>query len=576
MPLLDQYGKPMASSFKKAAPPKTGEMFGKWAGSDVQLLQLPGGGIIQFDLSKLTLADYRAMTTHYQVNSSLSILSFMLHQSNWTIECEDDKIAQHCTDNLTEIWTQLNRGLSQAHWAGFSPNVLQWENDLNTGTTVIAKVKDLLPEMCAVNWKEVDGYAPPGNIPPKLRIYDGIKQFGTQFPIPVENSLWYPLLMENGDFYGRKLLKAAYTSYFFSMLMHLFSNRYYERFGEPVPIGRAPFDDIVQVPDSTAPDGFREQRSNDYMLDQLMSLRNRSVVVLPSDHQTDANGRTGYFEYDIQYLESQMRGADFERYMQRLDQEISLAMFTPVLLMNTADVGSYNLGIGHMQMYLWMLNAINGDRASYINKYVLAPMARYNFPPNSPLPRIRFQKLDNNNQQLLTTIMQSLIQSGQIIFDAEQISNLSGLSIQQVGAAAGTLTGGVVPDADGGDQQGTGTITSGSGDSSGASEIINQSRARNLRTQVVDRVRGQVNNAFRNQSFGPAFELKIGFKRQLLQSLIVDGIDDPNGSTEGVYARLDAWASDMSALGTDYMKDAEQYAEEFGKLWDYEVDRLKT
>jgi hypothetical protein len=51
--------------------------------------------------------------------------------------------------------------------------------------------------------------------------------------------------MQNGDYYGKKLLRPAFTSWFFSMLVHLFANRYYERFGEPTPVGRAPFDDEI-------------------------------------------------------------------------------------------------------------------------------------------------------------------------------------------------------------------------------------------------------------------------------------------------------------------------------------------
>ena len=81
---------------KKADPPKLGEAFGQWAGRDVQFATLPGGGIVQFDLSKLTLADFRAMRDHYQVNASLAVLSFMQHQSDFHIECEDAKIAAAC------------------------------------------------------------------------------------------------------------------------------------------------------------------------------------------------------------------------------------------------------------------------------------------------------------------------------------------------------------------------------------------------------------------------------------------------------------------------------------------------
>ena len=58
---------------KKAPPPKTGAAFGAWAGRDFEFAQLPGGGIVQFDLSKLTISDYRNMRDHYQVNASLAV-----------------------------------------------------------------------------------------------------------------------------------------------------------------------------------------------------------------------------------------------------------------------------------------------------------------------------------------------------------------------------------------------------------------------------------------------------------------------------------------------------------------------
>ena len=81
-------GKPLDSSHVagKGAPVK-GEAFGPWAGRDITYLDLPGGGLVQFDLSKLTISDFRTMTSHYQVNSSLSVLMFMLHQLDWHIQC---------------------------------------------------------------------------------------------------------------------------------------------------------------------------------------------------------------------------------------------------------------------------------------------------------------------------------------------------------------------------------------------------------------------------------------------------------------------------------------------------------
>jgi hypothetical protein len=149
---------------------------------------------------------------------------------------------------------------------------------------MLTKIKDLIPEESAVNWKRVDGWAPPGKMPPKLSIYDGIKQLAAPWPIPVENTFWYPMLMEHGDYYGRKLLRPAFQSWYFSILLHLFANRYYERFGEPTPVGRAPFEDEIDIAGQT-------MKGNQYMLNVLSQLRNRSVVVLPNDTTDLGDGK---------------------------------------------------------------------------------------------------------------------------------------------------------------------------------------------------------------------------------------------------------------------------------------------
>jgi hypothetical protein len=572
--LLDSKGRPMARSDyakngKKIAPPITGEKFGNFAGRSLDLLSLPGGGIVQFDLGALTLTDYRAMRTHYQVNSSLSVLSFMQHQSNWTIEHSDSKVVDFMSENLGDIWTQLNRGMSQANWAGFSPNVLQYDNDANSNAVVLTKVKDLIPEECGVNWKLVDGYVPPGSnsVPPKIKIYDGIKQLGWPQPIPTDNTFWYPILMENGDYYGNKILKSAYTSYFFSMLLHLFSNRYYERFGEPTPIGRAPQDELISLPDGQG--GYTQMPAHEYMMFQLQQLRSRSVVVLPSDRDMDTNGR-GYFDYDLQYLESQMRGADFERYMQRLDEEISLAIFTPVLLMKTADVGSYNLGVGHMQMYLWMLNAINADRAQYINKYILAPLYYYNFGTKGKTPKIKFNKLDNTNAQMLQLILQALIGQGAIKFDMKQLGEMAGLTIEETQQTLKDPTGlkpddNIDPNTAGGDPKGSTTKTPEPG-------ILNLSS--NVRDEIIKRVQAQVAKAYNDGEFNKDFELNIGFRRKMERALSADGVSDAGSAAYGLYGRLDAYSRDLSALGRAHTSDSDAFMKEFTGLLDYELNRL--
>jgi hypothetical protein len=494
-----------------------GEAFGNWAGRDMRFLELPGGGTIGFDLNGLTLADYRKMTTHYQIHSSLAVLGFLLHQSEYTIECKDKKIAAHCEENLAEIWTPLTRALSESHWSGFAPNVLQWENDAQGKTVQLTKVKDLIPEESYVNWKLVDGYAPPGQIKPKIKVYDGIKQYGafsaSPWPIPPEATCWYPLLMRNGDYYGTKLLKPAFTSWFFSLLLHLFANRYYERFGEPTPIGRAPMDDDVVLNDA---DGNPTTvNARDYMLQMLQNIRSRAVVVLPNDkNPTDTSNSNKAYDYDIQYLESQMRGADFERYMTRLDEEMSIGLFTPILLLRTADVGSYNLGQGHMQIYLWMLNALNGDRKYYIDNYVLNRMVDYNFSPNAPRAKIKFRKMGNENSQLIQTVIQALLNSGKAGVDLEQLGNLAGLTLNEVKEVtkpspqpAGD------PNAD---------PNNPAPDPNNPAPTPDPSTTANA---IKSRVAAQVMASFRAGDFGPGTKFDMGYGKKMREALGDNGAD---------------------------------------------------
>jgi hypothetical protein len=529
--LLGPNGQPMQKFLnKKDPPPKLGEAYAPWAGRDIEHFKLPGGGLVQFDLSQLRLEDYRAMTDHYQVNSSLAVLSFMQHQSDWHVECEDRKIAEAAELQLRSIWTVLNRGMSQANWAGFAPNALDWENNTTSRVVEITKVKDLMPEECEVNWKLIKGWAPPNRTRPYFKIYDGIRYYPQPgWPIPVENTFWYPLLMENGDHYGRKLLRPAFQSWFFSILLHLFANRYFERFGEPTPIGRAPFDEEIELTDG------KSVRGNQYLLSVLQQLRNRSVVVLPND-RTQMSDTKFEYDYQIEYLESQMRGADFERYLTRLDEEISLAMFTPILLMRTADVGSYNLGVGHMQMYLWMLNAMNDDRAQYINKYILNKFTNYNFSPNAPRPKIVFRKMGNTDTELIRDLILALVNKDKIGVDLEELGKLSGMTLKQVRQTLQKPT-----------QDGTSEPDSGSNNP--ATEANNLAEVRSVLRDILARVRPQVENAFREHSFDRKSKINLGFKKRFEAALEIEQISEAYRLTDEFYTRMDNWVRVMSSLG---------------------------
>lgn len=543
MGLLDHRGNPIQSSYKKASPPKLGEAFGsRWdVNSSTTIAQMPGGGILQFNLDKLTLADFKMMKDHYQVNASLSVLTFMIHQLDWKIECDNERIRKHCQENMERIWTQLVRGISQAFWAGYSPSILQWENDLTGKTIQLTKVKDLKPEECCVHWKLVDGYAPPEYAnKPKIRVYDGIEQIGMSWPIPTENSFWYPLLMENGDWYGRKLLRPAFTSWFFSILIHLFSNRYFERFGEPMPVGRAPYDDEIDINGKKVP-------GRDVMLGLLQNFRSRGSVVLPSE-RTPVGNNVDY-DYQIEYLESQMRGADFERYLTRLDEEISLALFTPLLMLRTADVGSYNLGTTHAQVYMQMLNALSGDMKHYIDRYILSRMVDFNFSPTSPRATIKFRKLGDEKSEMVVSLLQQLVAAGAAKVDLNELGEIAGLSLTEVQEVTSEQQEDPKAKPEGKDGEGE-DPDSKARDGGGESQA-----SRRAVEAMYGRLEAQFGKAIREGTFGNGFVPSVGFRRQFEDGLRAEGVSAERAAH--AYAVASAFVGDAAAMGPDVFGSVE-------------------
>ena len=543
--LLDHRGQPVKSSaFKKVPPPKTGETWAAWGESQSPFGNILGAaGNVQFNLDNLVVNDFRQMRSHYQVNASLAVLSFMQHQSDWHIECESQKIADECDYQLRRVWTPLNRAMSHANWAGYAPCVLDWQNDSVRGKVVLDKVKDIVPEYAEVNWKEIDAWRPGGGSnqhqTAKVKIYDGIKQVGAPWPTPADNTFWYPLLMEHGDHKGLKLLKAAFTSWYFSMLIHLFANRYFERFGEPIVKARAPFEDDVKLPDGTRLDGVQ------YMLRVVKDLRSRSVVTLPNDATPVGDTNRITYDYDLEYLESQMRGADWERYLTRLDEEISIGLFTPILLLRTADVGSYNLGVGHMQMYLWMLNAMNSDRALYIDKYILSRMTDFNFGVKAPRPRIKFRKLGNQNSEVINSLINSLMGAGRLGVDIQELGEIAGLTLTEIEETLKEPKVGnqgeddAVGDEDAVDEDSSGDkSTKRTADGTAGGDKTKTGTVK----KISARVRQQVGNYFQN----PSSDVVItpGFERQLGIEFAHRGFEDPVTRAKNYVSDLASWANE--------------------------------
>lgn len=80
-----------------------------------------------------------------------------------------------------------------------------------------------------------------------------------------------------------------------------------------------------------SPDGTTTIRGNVYMAQQIQQLL-QSIYCRPSQRQQVGLNGSMEYDYDLEYLESQMRGADSERYMTRLDEEIRSLPSPPFFL----------------------------------------------------------------------------------------------------------------------------------------------------------------------------------------------------------------------------------------------------
>lgn len=375
--------------------------------SDIRWLMADGSPFIP-DTSTLSLADYYKMTKDYQIAACINTIAFTIQQIDWNIKSKDKKVQDFCTFAMEGIWKQLINGISQSFWAGFSPMIKVFtEVDRGPwkGKIIIKRLKDLYPTGVSVR-TDNDG------------TFNGIKIGENE--IDLEYCFWYTFLMKNGNFYGTYLLEPAYMPYFYSQVVHLFANRYYERFGEPVVEGRYPLGQTVKY------NGI-EMDAADFMEELVNKIRNHTSIALPSTKDEDGNE-----DWMLKFLESNIRGADFETYMKRLDMEKARAIFVPELLFGTGRVGSYKLGDRHTNTFLTLLNSLIDDIKEHIDKHILRQLVDFNFGADAEPATFEPERLGRSNTEMLTTILREMVRQGTVKVSVKELSQRIGMEIKEV------------------------------------------------------------------------------------------------------------------------------------------------
>lgn len=388
--------------FSKSKKIVTDKEIGLSGNTSLPIQSLPDGTVYNFD--DININTYRRMRLDPQISACLNVIKFTMQRIDWYVE-GDKKAKVVVEDSINNVWNQLIRATAKGLWAGYSPNTKVFT--LNSGRIVLKKIRDLDPDSCRVKLDL------KGN-------FNGFTQTLGSFKedISPEYGFWYANQMEDGDLYGNSMIKPAYKPWYFAELIHLFANRYYERFGEPVVMGRAPAGNTVEDSSGNKKDASREIQNT------VNGLRNHSSVTLPSDRDDNGN-----FIYDISYLESQMRGVDFDVYMKRLDLEKARAIFVPDLLLGSGNVGSYALGLEHKATFITGIMGIVDDMFDFFNKYIVKQLIKLNYP--SQKAKLKYTPLSRVTEDAIVNIVRDLIKSGKIAPEIQAMSDRIGIPLSE-------------------------------------------------------------------------------------------------------------------------------------------------
>lgn len=369
-----------------------------------------------YNQDEISIETYRKIANHYQISAALAVISYSLQQINWYIESDDEQVKKVVTKGIDNIWNKLIMGISKSFRFGFSPMIKVFKIEKIDGKDYIVfkKIKDLAPERCVVNVDEKDGTF-------KGFFYN--KGTLSNQAIHPDYCFWHVNMMEDGNFYGNSMLKKVYKPWFYSEKIHMFSNRYYERFGEPLVIGRSPKKVTVQ-------NNKGEESDAQSVMDSIIAnIRSHSSVNLASERDEEGN-----YMFDLQYLESTMRGFDFNSYLDRLDTECSTGLLLPGLVLSAKGSGSYSLGSTQMEVFYTNLMGIMNEISDNIDKYLIKQLVEYNFGKDKSA-KFRYQPLSAEFKAKTVDIITALINKDFAHPDFEELSKRTGIKLVEIDAS---------------------------------------------------------------------------------------------------------------------------------------------
>jgi hypothetical protein len=272
----------------------------------------------------------------------------------WWIEGGSNEVRDAVTELIRPLVRPLIRSCLNAVEFGHQAHEKVW--DVDGGHYIYRKLKDLEPGSFELYADEHGRYA-------------GLRQPHMAEPIPAEKTFVMTLNKEWGNLYGRGRLDAAYEPWYWSTIIYMFANRYFERKGDPVVKAHAPSE--MRVDANTG----AEENTLDQLNAQIGSLRSSGSFALPDERDEHGNRR-----WDVEYLLDDQRGDMFKSYLEHLDAKKLRALFVPERsLTQDGAVGSQAAARQYADTFLLMEAGLLQDIVGQVNEFVIRPLVEVNF-----------------------------------------------------------------------------------------------------------------------------------------------------------------------------------------------------
>ena len=276
----------------------------------------------------------------------------------WWIEGGSADVRRLTTELVRPLIRPLVRSCLNAVEFGHQAHEKVWELRTIRGATFYAyrKLKDLEPGTFELYADDNGRYA-------------GLQQPHMDGPIPPGKTFVMTLNKAWGNLHGRGRLDAAYEPWYWSSVIYMFANRYFERKADPVIKAHGPAE-IRPDPQTGA-----EENTLDSLNDSLGSLRSSGAIALPDERDEHGNRR-----WDVEYLLDDQRGEMFRKYLEHLDAKKLRALFVPERsLTQDGAVGSQAAARQYADTFLLMEAGLLQDIVGQVNAHVIRPLVEVNF-----------------------------------------------------------------------------------------------------------------------------------------------------------------------------------------------------